>query len=277
MMVKKEQRLQVKCIRSDRGGEFTSKDFSQWCTSDDIRCQLTTPYTPSQNGIDEQKNKTIVEMVGASLPMIYWTEACNTLAYIQYRFFTHALKDKTPFEAYYQHKSNVSHFRVFECPAFVHIPKEKRHKLDFKSERLIFLAYSAKSDGYRLYDPVTKHSIVSQDVVFNEPFLASSKGAASRPLPTLLPPSFSSSPPPSTSTTLVHEIQQPVVFPNHADEEGDSPEVEAACPRKIRQCLTRYILRYPLLGLQSYQHRQNLDNLDDLHVSSRRYIRATSL
>ncbi|MCO5608403.1 hypothetical protein L7F22_062613 [Adiantum nelumboides] len=101
-MVEKEKDLKVKSIRSDRGGEFLSENFARWCKSEDIRRQLTTPYTPSQNGVVERKNRTIIEMARAmlahaSLPRSYWAEACNTTVYIQNRSPTHALQDMTPF------------------------------------------------------------------------------------------------------------------------------------------------------------------------------------
>ncbi|MCO5600080.1 hypothetical protein L7F22_054188 [Adiantum nelumboides] len=177
-MVEKEKDLKVKSICSDRGGEFLSENFARWCKSEGIRRQRTTPYTPSQNGIVERKNRTIMEMARAmlahaSLPQSYWAEVCNTAVYIQNRSPTHALQDMTPFQAYYGRKPTVSHFRVFGCSAFVHIPKEKWQKLDFKSRKLLFLGYSAESDAYRLYDPDTRTTTVSRVVVFDESFITS--------------------------------------------------------------------------------------------------------
>lgn len=45
----------------------------------------------------------------------------------------------------------------------VHIPKERRQKLDPKSLELIFVGYSD-----RFIDPKTKQSVMSRDVVFLE-------------------------------------------------------------------------------------------------------------
>ena len=66
-MVEKEQDSKVKTIRFDRGGEFVNKDFTHWCTWEGIQRQLTTPYTPSQNGVVERKNRTIVKMTQTML------------------------------------------------------------------------------------------------------------------------------------------------------------------------------------------------------------------
>ncbi|MCO5596893.1 hypothetical protein L7F22_050964 [Adiantum nelumboides] len=211
-MVEKEKDLKVKSIRSDRGGEFLSENFARWCKSEGIRCQLTTPYTPSQNGVVERKNRTIMEMARAmlahaSLPRSYRAEACNTTVYVQNRSPTHALQDMTPFQAYYGRKPTVSHFRVFGCSAFVHIPKEKRQKLDFKSRKLLFLGYSAESDAYRLYDPDTRTTTVSRDVVFDESFITSAEGAAVQPIPILPPPSL---PDPPSSSVITPSTSHPV-------------------------------------------------------------------
>ncbi|MCO5584348.1 hypothetical protein L7F22_038272 [Adiantum nelumboides] len=183
----------------------------------------------------------------ASLPRSYWVEACNTAVYIQNRSPTHALQDMTPFQAYYGRKPTVSHFRVFGCSAFVHIPKEKRQKLDFKFRKLLFLGYSAESDAYRLYDPDTRTTTVSRDVVFDESFITSAEGAAAQPIPILPPPSLPDPPasPVVTPSTLhpVPPIQPPDVSPDHALSDSDSdldvadatPEVDAAPPRREKR------------------------------------------
>ncbi|KAI5313673.1 hypothetical protein L3X38_042849 [Prunus dulcis] len=51
---------------------------------------------------------------------------------------------------------------------FVHIPKDKRSKLDAKSKECIFMGYGNEEFGYRLWDPVARKIIRSRDVVFFE-------------------------------------------------------------------------------------------------------------
>ena len=63
---------------------------------------------------------------------------------------------------------SVSHLRVFGCVAYAHVPKEQRGKLDDKSEKCIFTGYSEQSKAYKLYNPITKKTIISRDVVFKE-------------------------------------------------------------------------------------------------------------
>jgi transposase InsO family protein len=51
----------IKIPRSDNGGEYTSKEFVNFCKNVGIKRELTTPYNPQQNGVAERKNITIME------------------------------------------------------------------------------------------------------------------------------------------------------------------------------------------------------------------------
>ena len=51
-----------KRIRSDRGGEYTVEELQKFLKNEGIKVELTTPYTPEQNGRAERKNHYLVEM-----------------------------------------------------------------------------------------------------------------------------------------------------------------------------------------------------------------------
>jgi transposase InsO family protein len=53
----------IKVLRSDNGGEYTSRDFSDFCKEAGIKRELIVPYNPQQNGVAERKNRSIVEAV----------------------------------------------------------------------------------------------------------------------------------------------------------------------------------------------------------------------
>ncbi len=57
---------------------------------------------------------------------------------------------------------------MFGCIAYVHVPDEKRSKLDPKTEKCIFIGYSLEQKGYRCFNPSTLKLQVSRDVVFDE-------------------------------------------------------------------------------------------------------------
>jgi transposase InsO family protein len=58
-MVENEMDSRIKCLRSDNGGEFTSKEFMDYCNSHGIRRQLLVSMKTQQNGVVERKNKTL--------------------------------------------------------------------------------------------------------------------------------------------------------------------------------------------------------------------------
>ena len=54
-------------MRIDRGGEFTSKEFQEFCETNGIRRFLTVPRSPQQNGVAEKKNRTILNIARSML------------------------------------------------------------------------------------------------------------------------------------------------------------------------------------------------------------------
>ena len=170
-LVEKETGAFICCLRTDKGGEFTSLEFNAFCKINGISRQLIAAYTPQQNGVAERKNRTIMNMVRSMLsekqvPKNFWPEAVNWTTHVLNRSPTLAVKGVTPEEAWSGVKPNVDYFRVFGCIGHVHVPDNKRKKLDDKSFQCVLLGVSEESKAYRLYDPVSKKIVVSRDVVF---------------------------------------------------------------------------------------------------------------
>jgi transposase InsO family protein len=46
----------LKMFHTDRGGEFTSIEFAEYCVEKGVRRQLTAAYSPQQNGVVEHRN-----------------------------------------------------------------------------------------------------------------------------------------------------------------------------------------------------------------------------
>jgi transposase InsO family protein len=163
----------IKILRSDNGGEYTSKEFANFCKDVGIKRELTTPYNPQQNGVAERKNITIMEVVKTmihdqDLPMYLWEEATKTTVYVQNRLSHSALGFKTLEEMFSGKKPEVSHLKIFGCLVFVHIPKEKRTKLDPSGKKGIFVGYCEVSKAFRVYIPGYHHIEISRDVTFDE-------------------------------------------------------------------------------------------------------------
>ncbi|GJZ74958.1 zinc finger, CCHC-type containing protein [Tanacetum coccineum] len=102
--IENELRTTLKMLRTDRGGEFTSNEFTQYCKENGIARQLTAPYSPQQNGVVERRNRTIMSttrcmMKATNMPQNFWAEAVRHTIYILNSVPTKALEDITPYEA----------------------------------------------------------------------------------------------------------------------------------------------------------------------------------
>ena len=71
-------------------------------------------------------------------------------------------------ELYFRATPILRHLTVFSSIAYVHVPKEKRRKLDAKAEKCILASYSDEQKCSKCYNPRTKQARVSRDVVFDE-------------------------------------------------------------------------------------------------------------
>ena len=160
----------IKCVRSDRGGEYYGKydesgqnpgPFAKFLEKHGIRAQYTMPSTPQQNGVAERRNRTLMEMVRSmmsysSVPISLWGEALKPAMYILNRVPSKAVP-KTPFELWTGRKPNLRHIHIWGCPAEARIYNPHEKKLDSRTISGYFIDYLDKSKGYRFYCP--NHSV----------------------------------------------------------------------------------------------------------------------
>jgi hypothetical protein len=172
-LIENLSKRKIKILRSDNGGEYTSKEFVNFCKDVGIKRELTTPYNPQQNGVAERKNITIMEAMKTmihdqDLPMCLWEEVAMVVVYVQNRLSHSALGLKTLEEMFTRKKPEVSHLKIFGCPVFIHILKEKRNKLEPSGKKGIFVGYCEVSKAFRIYIPGHHHIEISRDVTFDE-------------------------------------------------------------------------------------------------------------
>lgn len=101
-------------------------------------------------------------LIDADLSKVFWAEAAITAVYLLN--FLPRKKGKSANEKFNGEKVDIKQLKIFGQKCMVHIPKEKRHKLDDKSEECLFMGY--EPNGYRVYDSSKNKIIVSRDVVF---------------------------------------------------------------------------------------------------------------
>lgn len=172
-LVENGSEKKVKVLRTDRGGEFSSNEFKNFCEEAGIQRHYTAPYMPQQNGVVERRNRTVVEMGRSCLkemnmPTVMWGEAIRHSVYILNRLPTRALSGKTLYEVWTGNKPHIGHIRVFGCLSHMKIPSSQTSKLDDRSRQVVNLGKEPGTKAYRLLDPEENKILVSRDVIFEE-------------------------------------------------------------------------------------------------------------
>ena len=172
-LAEQETKKVITTFRSDRGGEFTSREFDDFCSKNGIKRHLTAPYSPQQNGVVERRNRTLLEMTRSILkhmnvPNRFWGEAVRHATYLMNRITTRSLQGMTPYEALREKKPSLTHLRVFGCVCHAKTDSVGRKKLDDRSKILVHLGTEPGSKAYRLFDPLSRRIVVSRDVIFEE-------------------------------------------------------------------------------------------------------------
>ena len=84
------------------------------------------------------------------------------------RFLTSTLVEKALYEAWAGKIPSLTHLRVFGFDSFMQIPKERRHNLNSKSRKCIFVKYKDGVKGYKLWNPTTRTTMYNRYLIFIE-------------------------------------------------------------------------------------------------------------
>ncbi|MCI03437.1 retrovirus-related pol polyprotein from transposon tnt 1-94, partial [Trifolium medium] len=144
---KREKDNVIVKIRSDHGKEFENSKFSEFCASEGIEHEFSSPITPQQNGE---------------------AEAMNTACYIHNRVTLRSCTSTTLYELWKGSKPTVKHFHVFGSKCYILADREQRRKMDPKSDEGIFLGYSTNIKAYRVFNYRTKVMMESINVVIDD-------------------------------------------------------------------------------------------------------------
>jgi transposase InsO family protein len=101
-IVENQLERKIKWLRSDRGGEYFSGDFSNFCVEHGIIRERTSPCSPQSNEVAERKNRTLTDLVNAMLETSglskeWWGETILTASHVLNKVPTKN-KEITPFE-----------------------------------------------------------------------------------------------------------------------------------------------------------------------------------
>jgi hypothetical protein len=104
----------------------------------------------------------------AGLPMTLWGLCMEAANYLRNRSPNASLGGKTPYEAFYNAKPDVSHLRIIGSLVYTHIPKEKRLKHESHTNLGIFVGYTDTDRLIKIYDPLKRTIKSYRDVVIDE-------------------------------------------------------------------------------------------------------------
>lgn len=165
----KAMNINISKLRSDNGGEFSSRKLKAFCEENGIKQEFTCSYTPQQNSVAERMNRTILDKVrcmfiDTKLPKYLWGEAVRSAVYQINRSPTKALNGEIPAMKYYG-RLDLNKLRIFGAKVWVlKLPREG--KLEPRALEMRMIGYSGA--GYRLWNPKNDEIVISRDVTFDE-------------------------------------------------------------------------------------------------------------
>ena len=101
----------------------------------------------------------------STLLIPFWGYALQTAIYILNMVPSKSVP-KTPLELWNGRKPNLTHFRIWGCPA--HVLKGKMDKMESRSDICLFVGYPKGTRGYYFYNPQEKKIFVSTNAIFLE-------------------------------------------------------------------------------------------------------------
>jgi transposase InsO family protein len=161
-------------LLSDNGGEFDCEEVKRILSENGISQRLTAPYTPEQSGGNERENRTIVEMARTfkysnsevEFPDAIWAELVTSAIYILNRTGKSSKDGVSPYELWMGKKPRIN-LRIIGFSCYVHIPAERRKKMDKKAVKGFLVGYDG-DERYRINVPNDHKVILSRDVQFQE-------------------------------------------------------------------------------------------------------------
>jgi transposase InsO family protein len=161
-------------LRTDNGGEYLSNEFSSYLASSGIRHEPGPPHSPQLNGVAERTNRTINNLVRASLiqanlPKSFWTDALRHSMFPFNSFPCHTpLGFKSPSSILQEHSVDLKSIHPFGCLVWYKIPEANSKSLDIKGRASLLLSYLPDGNGFRLWDLEKRSVVKSRDVLFED-------------------------------------------------------------------------------------------------------------
>ncbi|CAI7785960.1 unnamed protein product, partial [Closterium sp. NIES-54] len=175
VLVERQTKKSVLMLRSDRGGEFLGKEFTEFVDGKGIVHDLTCPYTPQQNGMFEREMRTSVESVRTMLLHMGVQHHWWHLALRQAVWVRNCLERSTtppgttPYQLLTGKKPDLSLAWVWGCMVQFMVPEQQRGgKLVPKARWGLHLGVSMESKGWEILDLTNNKVVTLVEVIFYE-------------------------------------------------------------------------------------------------------------
>ncbi|CAI7833084.1 unnamed protein product [Closterium sp. NIES-53] len=143
VLVERQAKKTVLMLRSDRGGEFLGKEFTEFVDGKGIIHDLTCPYTPLQNGMAEREMRMAVESRSTTPP------------------------GTTPYQLLTGKKPDLTLAWVWGCMVQFMVPEQQRGgKLAPKACWGLHLGVSPESKGWEVLNLTNNKVVTSVEVIF---------------------------------------------------------------------------------------------------------------
>ena len=156
--------VKIKILCTDHGREFISKAFQKHLDDNGTVRELTVHHSPSQNGVSERLNKTLVLhghtcLIETNLPGFLWAEAFQYAVWMKNQTPTRTLKNKTSIEMAMGIKPDLCDIHAWGMKGYVMV--EGHSKLKPQANPAFFIGYDKESKGYCMYWP-NKHTVSTE-------------------------------------------------------------------------------------------------------------------
>ncbi|CAI7781130.1 unnamed protein product [Closterium sp. NIES-54] len=194
------RRSHVRCLHSDRGGEFRSGVRAGFCGEKGIKQSWTLPESPQQNGVAECRIGLVMDiartsMIHARAPHFLWPYTLHYAAHQLNLLPCVSRPEVSPTCLWTRSPGVGSAFHVWCCLALVH--DTSADKLSARAILCVFLGFPVGSPNYSFYHPPLHQFLDSRDVWFDES-VSYYSWYPCRGLPVPPPPLFlAPSPPPA--------------------------------------------------------------------------------
>jgi transposase InsO family protein len=163
----------VKILRTDNGGEFSSKVLDLFIKSHGIKAERALPYHHYQKGVIECFNQTVADMgrtilIESEMGKSFWgfafIWACDILNIIPNK----RSGQLTPYQAFYGVKPTFDRAKFFGQRAFIHVQAENRKKLDNRALEGRVVAHCDDSKSWVFFMKDTNDLVASAIVEWVE-------------------------------------------------------------------------------------------------------------